>query len=180
MRNYVDSVVIWLNGTFGAGKTTTATELRPLLNGFRIFDPETVGYMLRANLTDLPVPDFQQWSSWRPLVVATAIEMMKQTGQNLIAPQTVLDEPYMTEIVRGFRSHGTTVIHVLLDADIDTLRSRITGSAEAREWRLAHLTTYAAARRWMLDAADLVLDTTTATPQQVALSIASAMAGLPE
>lgn len=173
-------MVIWLNGTFGSGKTTTASELCPLLDGFRIFDPETVGYMLRANLTDVPVPDFQQWSAWRPLVVATAVEMMKQTGQDLIAPQTVLDEAYMTEIVRGLRGQGTTVVHVLLDADLDALRSRIIGSSEAREWRLAHLATYAAARPWMLDAADLVVDTTNATPEQVALSIAAGTAALRE
>jgi hypothetical protein len=43
----------WLNGTFGAGKTATATELLPGL-GARLSDPETVGYMLRPNLTGDP------------------------------------------------------------------------------------------------------------------------------
>jgi hypothetical protein len=46
-------VIIWLNGTFGAGKTATAAKLLPLAPGARLFDPETVGYMLRANLADL-------------------------------------------------------------------------------------------------------------------------------
>ena len=34
---------MWLNGTFGAGKTTTAAELARLIPGARIFDPETAG-----------------------------------------------------------------------------------------------------------------------------------------
>jgi hypothetical protein len=65
-------VIIWLNGTFGAGKTATAKELLPLVPDTRLFDPETVGYMLRPNLADRPVSDFQHWPPWRTLVVATA------------------------------------------------------------------------------------------------------------
>jgi hypothetical protein len=53
-------VIIWLNGAFGCGKTTTAAELRSLIPSSRLFDPETVGYMLRPNLADHPVSDFQQ------------------------------------------------------------------------------------------------------------------------
>lgn len=34
-------MIIWLNGTFGAGKTTTAHELAKLVPGSRLFDPET-------------------------------------------------------------------------------------------------------------------------------------------
>lgn len=64
-------MIIWLNGAFGAGKTATATELLPLVPNTRLFDPETVGYMLRPHLTDHPVSDFQDWPPWRPLVVAT-------------------------------------------------------------------------------------------------------------
>jgi hypothetical protein len=37
-------VIVWLNGTFGCGKTTAASELRSLIPSSRLFDPETVGY----------------------------------------------------------------------------------------------------------------------------------------
>jgi len=40
-------VIAWLNGSFGAGKTTTARELASLL-GARTFDTEFVGYLLRT------------------------------------------------------------------------------------------------------------------------------------
>ena len=48
-------MIIWLNGTFGCGKTSTAAELHSLVPSSRVFDPETVGYMLRPNLADQPV-----------------------------------------------------------------------------------------------------------------------------
>ena len=54
------------------------------------FDPD-VGYMLQPNLADHPVSDFQHWLPWRRLVVATATELARFTGQHLIAPRTVLD-----------------------------------------------------------------------------------------
>lgn len=38
-------MIIWLNGTFGCGKTSAAAELHSLVPSSRVFDPETVGYM---------------------------------------------------------------------------------------------------------------------------------------
>jgi chloramphenicol 3-O-phosphotransferase len=170
-------VIVWLNGTFGSGKTTTAAQLRDLLPASRVFDPETVGYMLRPNLTDHPVTDFQHWPPWRRLVVATATELAQFTGEHLIAPQTVLDRGYLDEIFAGLRDGGLTVFHVVLDADDDILRQRIHGSTEAQQWRLAHLAGYQRSRPWMLAAADLVVDTTRRTPAQAARQIAGALPG---
>lgn len=65
-------MIIWLNETFGAGKTTTAKELTALLTGSRIFDTEHVGLMLNHVLASEKVDDFQDWPPWRGLVVATA------------------------------------------------------------------------------------------------------------
>ena len=73
-------VIVWLNGTFGAGKTSTAAELLPRVPNARLFDPEEVGYMLGPNLADRPVSNFQHWEPWRTLVVATAIELVRYTG----------------------------------------------------------------------------------------------------
>ena len=171
-------MIVCLNGTFGCGKTTTATELRSLIPSSRLFDPETVGYMLRPNLADHPVPDFQHWPPWRPLVVATATELARFTGQHLIAPQTILARSYLEQIFAGLRDAGLAVFHVVLDADDEILRQRIAGSGEARAWRLAHLADYQASRPWMIPAADLVVDTGGQTPSAAAHQIAGALPGL--
>ena len=164
-------VIIWLNGAFGAGKTSTAAELLPRVHGSRLFDPETVGFMLRPNLSDLPVSDFQHWEPWRNLVIATAAELTRYTGEHLIAPQTVLDEPYLRQIRAGLGAAGQPMFHVLLDASDDVLRRRIEGSDEARQWRLDHLAAYRAARDWLTTDADLVVDTTTLPPSATAEKI---------
>jgi adenylylsulfate kinase-like enzyme len=51
-------MIVWLNGTFGAGKTTTAPEVVTRLPEARIFDPEHVGFLLRQVLPE-PPGDFQ-------------------------------------------------------------------------------------------------------------------------
>jgi L-rhamnose mutarotase len=168
-------VIIWLNGTFGAGKTTIAAELLPMVPGTRLFDPETVGYLLRHHLADTPVTDFQDWPAWRALVVATAAELTDQTGQQLIASQSVLHQPFWQEISDGLSARDIEVFHVLLDAEESVLHQRISASGEAVDWRLEHLADYRDARAWMHAAADLVVDTGASSPEDVACRIAKAL-----
>jgi hypothetical protein len=102
-------LIVWLNGAFGGGKTTTANELTALLPGARHFDPEWVGYMLRANLADLEFTDFQQLPPWRVLVPETMAQVAALTGQHLIAVQTVLVEDYWRELRSGLDRHSLPV-----------------------------------------------------------------------
>jgi chloramphenicol 3-O-phosphotransferase len=170
-------VIVWLNGTFGAGKTTTAAELLALVPDSRLFDPETVGYMLTPNLADQWPGDFQHWPPWRSLVVATMVELSAYTGQHLIAPQTVLTEPYLDEITAGLAKAGLDVFHVLLDVQEAVLRKRIEASDQAVEWRLEHVAEYLARRPRLMEAADLVIDTTALPPADAAARIAQALPG---
>jgi hypothetical protein len=164
-------VIIWLNGTFGVGKTTTAALLIERSQRLRLFDPESVGYMLRPNLIDHPVSDFRHWQSWRVLTPIVADELIRFTGQSLVAPQTVLEENYWDELEEGLSERRHGVLHVLLEAEGAALRRRIEGDqveAVAVPWRLDHLSRYGGSRPWMSRRADLVLDTTDLAPQHVA------------
>lgn len=165
-------MIIWLNDAFGAGKTTTADELVALVPGSRLFDPETVGALLRANLTDYEMTDFQEWAPWGVLVVAAAAELTRFTGQHLVCPQTVLTRPLMDEILHGLGAAGLDVRHVLLDAEEDALRDRIDRSPCARQWLLDHLPEYQEARGWLRITADLVIDTSALSAPEVAAHIA--------
>lgn len=168
-------MIVWVNGAFGAGKTTTAAELLTLIPDSRLFDPETVGYMLIPNLADRWPGDFQHWPPWRSLVAATAAELTAYAGQHLIAPQTVMRKPYLEEITAALHAAGLEVFHVLLDVQEPVLRNRIEASREAVEWRLEHVAEYQAARPWLRDAADLIVDTTQLSPADAALRIAGAL-----
>jgi chloramphenicol 3-O-phosphotransferase len=174
----VRRVIIWLNGTFGAGKTSTAEELVSLLPGVRRFDPEWVGYMLKANLGDLEFTDFQQLPPWRTLVPVVIGEVAELTGQHLIVVQSVLVESYWRELRAGLDRLSLPVFHVLLHAGTDVLTQRIKADEVERgacQWRLDHLAEYALARSWMEAAADLVVDSTQLPVAEVAAAVAGAV-----
>jgi thymidylate kinase len=68
-------VIIWINGAFGAGKTTLAEELHRRLPDAVVYDPEDVGLMVRKWVR--ADGDFQHLPSWRELVVATALSLRR-------------------------------------------------------------------------------------------------------
>ncbi|MBL1095731.1 AAA family ATPase [Streptomyces coffeae] len=167
-------MIIWLNGTFGAGKTTTSRELVELLPEARIFDAEQVGYMLR-HVENLPqLGNFQHWPPWRHLVVETASQLLDYVGGILVVPQSILIEEYWREIRAGLEKIGIPVHHFVLHADHDTLTERIETDSEtnsqfpgARQWRLDHLAAYQEALPWLSREGN-VIDTTQGDPAHVA------------
>ena len=137
----------------------------------RLFDPEWVGYLLMNNLADHEFTDFQHLPPWRTLVPVVADEVARFTGQGLVAVQTVLHEPYWFELREGLETRGHDVLHVLLDAKPETLHRWIESDVEGvniRRWRHEHVDVFMAARSWLLQAADLVVDTTQADEEAVA------------
>jgi len=181
-------MIVWLNGTFGVGKTTTAETIKERAPEWRLFDPEWVGYMLRANLSDLKFSDFQELPPWRRLVPHVAREIVDLTGDNLIAVQSVLRRPFWNELCDGLAKEGLEVFHVVLDADAQTLRQRIAGDQAFQQaiatgrvdpggqvFRLEHVDMYVEERAWMTEAADLVIDTVALDPGGTADLILKAM-----
>jgi hypothetical protein len=66
-------MIVWLNGAHGAGKTTTAALVQPLIPDSRVLDAEKVGETLMNITPGLPETDnFQHRPPWRQLVVETA------------------------------------------------------------------------------------------------------------
>jgi predicted kinase len=128
-------VIIWINGGFGAGKTTLAEELRRRLPDAVVYDPEDVGLMLWKWMP--PNGDFQHLPSWRELVVATALSLRRHHADMLIVPMALIRDAYRAEILGGLADAGEEVLHVFLAADAGVLRERLSarvpvpGSLEA-------------------------------------------------
>jgi glutaredoxin-related protein len=166
-------MILWINGTFGVGKTSTANQLVQLLPEARIYDPEHVGYMLRHVLTE-PIGDFQDWPPWRQLVVATAAQVHRFVGGILVTPMTLLRRDYLQEVFDGLTSHDLDVRHFLVHANRDELARRIDKDQglpeKTRRWRLDHLPIHERALPWLTACAKLI-DTTNRSPTQAAREI---------
>ncbi|MGW2713105.1 NUDIX domain-containing protein [Streptomyces sp. NPDC001356] len=177
--------VVWINGAFGAGKTTTARELIELIPNSALFDPEVIG----GALTHLLPPkrlaeagDFQDLPIWRRLVVDTAAAMLAELGGTLVVPMTLLRQEYRDEIFGGLAARRITVHHLLLAPAETILRERMAGrevppdgQIRVRQWSHDHIEPYRAALASWLTADAHPVDTSGLTPYETAVRIADAV-----
>ncbi|MEV6113972.1 NUDIX domain-containing protein [Streptomyces sp. NPDC052109] len=180
--------VVWINGAFGAGKTTTARELIDLIPNSALFDPEIVGGMLTRLLPAkrlAEVGDFQDLPIWRRLVVDTAAAMLAELGGTLVVPMTLLRQEYRDEIFGGLAARRIPVHHLLLAPAETILRERIAGrevppdlpdgEIRLRQWAYDHIEPYRAALASWLTADAHLVDTSSLTPYATAVRIADAV-----
>jgi IS1 family transposase len=121
-HRYVLRVIVWLNGAFGVGKTSTAQELVRLLPDARLVDPERIGFVIRR--TFWRRGDYQDVRLWRRLTnmqVATAAK-----SRTAVVPMTVVRADIRDQITKKSRV-------VLLTASRAVLEERIVRSSEATE-----------------------------------------------
>ncbi|WP_156724597.1 NUDIX hydrolase [Streptomyces apocyni] len=180
-------MIVWINGAFGAGKSTTARELIELIPNSTLFDPEVIGaglsHLLPPKYLD-EVNDYQDLAIWRRLVVDTAAALLAEVSGVLVVPMTLLRQDYRDEIFGALAARRIEVRHVLLAPAETILRARIAGREAApdeggelqtRQGAYDHIEPYRAALGDWLAADAHVLDTSTLTPQGAAERIADAV-----
>ncbi|GAA2250935.1 ATP/GTP-binding protein [Streptomyces ruber] len=181
-------MIVWINGAFGAGKSTTARELIDLIPNSTLFDPEVIGGALTHLLPAkrlAEVGDYQDLPSWRRLVVDTAAAMLAEVGGTLVVPMTLLRQDYRDEIFGGLAARRIPVRHVLLAPAETILRERIArreippdlpdGEMRVRQWSYDHIEPYHAALASWLTADAHVVDTSFHTPYETASRVAEAV-----
>ncbi len=74
MRSVSTPEIVWINGSFGVGKSSTAAALVDGRQDALLFDPELLGALLRQLLPpELQREDFQDIPLWRRLTVSTRL-----------------------------------------------------------------------------------------------------------
>ena len=116
-------MIIWINGGFGAGKTTLAEQLHRRIPDAIVYDPEQVGALLWKWVPQND--DFQDLPSWRELVVAAARSLRRHHASLLIVPMTLINDAYRDEILGGLVAAGEEILHVFLVAAPEVLRQRL-------------------------------------------------------
>lgn len=180
-------MIVWINGAFGAGKTSAARELIDLIPNSTFYDPELTGTGLASLLPQkkfAEVSDFQDLPIWRRLVVDTAAALLAEVGGVLVVPMTLLRQEYRDEIFGGLASRRIAVRHVLLSPEETILRQRIAHRAEfpddpvksdgSGQWAYDRIETYRSALDWIARDAHAI-DNGALTPRETAERIAEAV-----
>jgi len=119
-------MIIWINGAFGAGKTSAAYELNRRLQESFVYDPENVGYFIRRNAPpEFSKGDFQDIPLWREMNYRTiSLIASKYTG-TLIIPMTLVNPEYYSEIIGRLEADGLDIRHFILYASKEVILRRL-------------------------------------------------------
>lgn len=129
-------MIIWINGAFGSGKTTTAYELHRRVPNSFVYDPENIGYFIRKQAPRAMLkPDFQDHPMWREMNYSMLREISNEFDGIMIVPMTIVNPQYFHEIIDRLRMDGVTVHHFALLASRETLLKRLKSRGDhAQSW----------------------------------------------
>ena len=118
--------IVWINGAYGAGKTTAAELLHERLPESYIFDPEEIGNCVREQKPKaLWRDDFQDYPSWREMTCCLLRELHEQYGGVILVPMTVVNPVYLSETVGRLEAEGLPIRHFVLLAGRGEIMERI-------------------------------------------------------
>jgi hypothetical protein len=119
-------MVVFINGSFGIGKTTVSRLLAAQLPGSAIFDPEPMGVAL-LHLAAIVAPrkdDFQDLAAWRWLG-ARALRIARSLRSTVIVPMAFTNLGYLEEFRSSVRDRGALTLHFCLTAPLPVVIARL-------------------------------------------------------
>jgi hypothetical protein len=171
-------VIVFINGSFGVGKTSVAKALSPLLPRSVRYNPEIFpdGWLWRLprflRLENRDTGDYQDMPLWRDLT-ARSLRAMRRLAPVVIVPMAFSNIAYLREIMDKARPADPDIRHFCLIAPLDVVEARLRQRNDASfhlDWQLRRAKTCCEAHK----GADFAvrIDAATATPAQLAGDIA--------
>ena len=136
-------MIVWINGSFGSGKTTLVRELSTRWPDALVVDPEDVGLLL-GRIVPVATGDFQDLALWRRQVAELLIGLHEEYARPILVPMTLLKPDYRVEVFDALHTAGVPVRHFCLQVPAGILVQRVASRAP----ELADRARWTAARRW--------------------------------
>ena len=125
-------MIIWINGSFGVGKTSVAELLKNKIDHSIIYDPEGIGGFL-SDLFNHEKSDFQDYELCRTLN-ANILQNLSSIYETIIIPMTITNLNYYNEIIKGLENSGTEIKHFILSATKENIINRLDSRKNSTAW----------------------------------------------
>ncbi len=127
-------MIIWINGSFGVGKTTIAKKLenKIAIKKTIIYDPEEIGGFL-SNLFNHKEDDFQDYELWR-MFNYEILKYLNNEFEIIIVPMTITNIQYFDEIVSKLEKEGINIKHFILVATKENIIQRLNNRKNSTKW----------------------------------------------
>jgi chloramphenicol 3-O-phosphotransferase len=127
-------MIILINGSFGAGKSTVASLLHKAFRGSVVFNPEWTGSVLMRLPTQLRLKgcgpdDFQDIDLWRKSSVAGVRFFRALASGPVIVPMTFSNRTYFDEVIAGIRRFDSLRVFCL-KTSLPTIKNRLLARGE--------------------------------------------------
>lgn len=121
-------MIVWINGSFGVGKTTIAKILKEKLDNAVIYDPEVIGDFLMKTVSEKK-NDFQDYELWRE-INNNILKRLNKKYKFIIVPMTITNRTYFEEIIKDLDE----VKHFILIATKKNIMKRLKKRKNSTEW----------------------------------------------
>ncbi|MFT8348380.1 tunicamycin resistance protein [Clostridium saccharoperbutylacetonicum] len=128
-------MIVWINGPFGVGKSSTAELLHSKIESSHLYDPEQVGYFLWDNFPKemKEKGDFQELEIWRSINYQIIKHMDDNYNGIIIIPMTITNIEYYNQIMGRLLEDGVKVYHFILNAYKEEIKHRLISRGEREE-----------------------------------------------
>ncbi|GAA2119279.1 tunicamycin resistance ATP-binding TmrB [Kitasatospora saccharophila] len=119
-------MILFVNGPFGVGKTTTVGLIAQRRPDALVINPEDIGHTLWKQLpADLRREEFELEPLWPPLTRHMLDQAAQHYDRPIVVPMTIARPPVFEQIVHPLRDAGHRVHHFTLLAPAATIRARL-------------------------------------------------------
>lgn len=125
-------MIIWINGSFGVGKSTIAEDLKLKIANAIVYDPEKIGEFL-FNIMPEKKNDFQDYELQRILNLEI-LKNLSKSYDTIIVPMTITNEKYYDEIIGNLRNNNIVVQDFILIATKSKIVERLDKRKNSTEW----------------------------------------------
>jgi hypothetical protein len=136
------SMILWINGAFGSGKSSVAEALNmKIVNSF-VYDPEQVGYFLWDNFPQemKRKGNFQTLQIWREFNYKILKHINSNYDGYIIVPMTIYTKQYFNEIIGCLVNDGIIIHHFVLSATKQTIINRLVQRGDTDDcWAAQHI-----------------------------------------
>lgn len=126
-------MIIWINGSFGVGKTATAEELHKSIKDSYIYDPEMAGEFIWDNSPQCisGKGDFQDIPMWRDFNYSMLKYIHENYSGTIIVPMTLTNKEYYNQIIERLINEGVPLKQYILIAKKSVILERLSKRGES-------------------------------------------------